>query len=256
MTLDFQTTLSFYNNVSEFPFGDTADRDIQITDLQLPADYKNSEYHQIIELMVNCFNSNDFQAANEANIIPRFFSALLIATINRYRATFNLPAFRIAQSLHPLAFSETDLVNVDADDETKANLTPLKERLQNNEYHSGNLSFINDPDVQTNLFLQQSLIIQEPIKHVLNMTYQNDDQPDYVEFGEPWTMDEIFTVQNWTAYIADVVATIATTWDGKIFLTQTSENDNQIYIDADNLVANNQTIFSLIAASIDPTIVD
>lgn len=256
MTLEFQTKLSFYNSITEFPFGNAIDRDIKDTDLQLPTAYRNSEYHQIIELMVSCFNTNDFQAANEANIIPRFFSALLIATINRYRATFNLPAFRIAQSLYPLAFSETELANSEADAETKAKLTPLKERLQNNEYHSGNLSFINDPDVQTNLFLQQSLIIQEPIKHVLNMTYQNDDQPDYVEFGETWTIDEIFTPQNWPAYIADVVATIATTWDGKIFLTQTSENNNQIYIDTDNLITDDQTIFSLIAASIDPTIVD
>lgn len=191
-------------------------------------DIFDSSLLPIKDVFTESNNSDD----NEANQTVAFFNelaaeaqfkseelpentkkTLLLATIN---ATIN--KYRMIQKITPMNFSGA-AAKAAAWRQTHGE--SIYDFLSRRPHSSANLGGVDQSWRSSTLFLEKTLTLSEPIGHITEYRPQSNKLPDYTKSDRIWQASDLQIPINFPAYAADLIASIAGTWPGKDFLTQT-----------------------------------
>lgn len=234
-TLDFQISPDFYNNPNIFGFQEVAYEPATNWD-----EFNTTSERSMLLKAINDLNNNELDNVTRAKLLQ----AMIIASINQYRLLHSLPIFKMAGVPTMLMRWQ----NAQYEQQTGKH---FRDVMMNRPHHSANLGSITslrkdtEHNSTSNLFMRETLSLNDIVAHVDEYSAQDALLPDYIKPGEPWTTDDLMTNDPnvFTAFAADVVAAIAGSWTGKAFLMQAHFNpefigvfyktneDNQFIID-------------------------
>lgn len=216
MKLSFEPMADYYNVPELFTFNQMDNKYPAVQ--QTEKDQMMDDY-RLTTIAVVAQNIKD-NTKLEGSMLNDVINTMIIATMNLYRYERGLEPFNISGMTQALA-NQHRLAR-------EGNHEDMISKMRRRPNHSANIGglFTNNPE--SRLFLRNFMGMTEPIAHTISYTPQDKKMPDVLETGEPWTEDELQTYDDFRAYAADIVAMIASTWDGKAFLMQ--ELDARLFV--------------------------